>query len=654
GPYQPYVDYAIKMISSAPKDILGAAQFDVESLDEIAIDPRAYDFEHPVNKRPNYHFGQWDPHKLDVAGYFRRFVIQQVTLDALSCRCDVDEALRPERVYEAGAVLAGTILMAASICGRSPDSFDSETSIAKLLPHIAKMRDQFYEWLLSTIKGKHGERLLAEAKEKRQPFGGARQHLNTELANLRETQLETVRLACVYARMGYADAAIDQTNRLPVASARIRTLIECKLTDAEQLIRQARHEEAFDRLGDVVTLLEDGIERGALIDPWNILGFDAQFSLFPAMENSVPDERAHYLVEIVTQLFSAYSTLWSHVAACDNQTLCFRIRDKFEQTTHWWHKFAAHEVANVDSPNGKEMFDAAEQVATAMNLWHKTEAESSNVAFWAEHANLFGKPRAYELIVNALLKKGDLSTSMALIMHWLSQAETVGLESSDSSFYFVVEQWAFQICNKALDEYRAGELNNATESLKLIRKFMDFLEVNAGNYWEIPGFSLGEKNTETELAAEGEPDEIYGAAYEDVVYRDSTDDGFDGPVFETDDGRLDQLDIEFRRIEDHLRFHESVARIWETVAPVFAECSSRPGEEQEHEFDACMELWAKAAFNKVGELHGLLFSVESLKPSVGMGDQESTMEYDRQRFLQEGLLDRIIQVTVETRYAMRM
>ena len=48
----------------------------------------AYDFDHPVNKRPNYHFGQWDPHHIDNAGRYRRFVIQQVTLEALMARVD--------------------------------------------------------------------------------------------------------------------------------------------------------------------------------------------------------------------------------------------------------------------------------------------------------------------------------------------------------------------------------------------------------------------------------------------------------------------------------------------------------------------------------------------------------------------------------------
>lgn len=675
GPYQPYIDYAIEMIRSAPRDILLAAQFDLDALDEIAIDPRAYDFEHPVNKRPNYHFGQWDPHQLDLSGYYRRFIVQQVTLDSLAKRCEVEELLLPEMIYEAGAVLAGTILMASSICGRSPDAFDSNTSIATLLPGIARMRDHFYKWLLSTIKGKHGERLRDEARKKRQPFGGARQHLNAELAKVRETQLETVRLSGVYARMGYSDAALEQANRIPVASARVRTQIECLLSDADTLVRKEEYTLAADQLQKVFQQMQAGIRCGALIDPWNILGFDAQFSLFPAMENSVQDERAQFLVDIMTQLVSSYSALWSHAAVRDQNELCDRIREQFERVTDWWHQFAAHEVSNVDAPNGKEIFQAASQVANAMNLWHKNGTETGNVAFWAQHACLFETPRAYELIINALLEKEDLPTSMALIMHWLSQAENVGLESADSSFHLVAEQWAYRISEKALDDFRHGSQTNTQQTLVLIRKFMDFMEVNAESYWEVPDFSLGERNSrrgnqqEPDLILEDEPDQLYDAAYENVVYRDSTDDGIEGSIYESDTGQTDCLEEEARRLEDRLRFHESIARIWQMFAPVLAECDVRKGETSESKSDGSLDSdsklevqdlsdnladWSRTAYEKVGKLHELLFSVENLKPVAVLGDHESIIEYDRQRFIQEGLLERIILVTVETRMAMRM
>ena len=54
----------LELLRDTDPAVLEAAWFDPKLLDELAIDPRAYDFNHPANKRPNYHFGQWDPHHL--------------------------------------------------------------------------------------------------------------------------------------------------------------------------------------------------------------------------------------------------------------------------------------------------------------------------------------------------------------------------------------------------------------------------------------------------------------------------------------------------------------------------------------------------------------------------------------------------------------
>src|SRR5205085_3243752 len=110
--------------------LLEAAWFDPQRLDELAFDPRAYDFNHPANKRPNYHFGQWDPHHIDNTGHYRRFVVQQVTLDGLLTRVNEDSDLpRDQRLLEAAAVLAGTILMASGTSGAGPDTHDSSVTL---------------------------------------------------------------------------------------------------------------------------------------------------------------------------------------------------------------------------------------------------------------------------------------------------------------------------------------------------------------------------------------------------------------------------------------------------------------------------------------------------------------------------------------------
>ncbi len=200
GKYELIVQTALEILGQTDANLLRAAWFDLGELEELAVDPRAYDFEHPVNKRPNYHFGHWDPNCIDNRGYYRRFVVRQVTLDALLARVHgTADVPAHELVFEAAAVLAGTILMAAGISGDGPETHDSNTTLISLIPRIAAYRDAFYERLLEHVSGKQARRLAAEAEKLHQPFGGARQHLNQYLARQRARQLAHVKLARVFA-----------------------------------------------------------------------------------------------------------------------------------------------------------------------------------------------------------------------------------------------------------------------------------------------------------------------------------------------------------------------------------------------------------------------------------------------------------------------
>src|SRR6478736_2511014 len=128
GMYKELVEQALTILNQCDPDIRQQAWFDPQLVEELAVDPRAYDFDHPASKRPNHHFGQWDLHRVDNRGYYRRFVLQQITLDAMLSRVGAVEGesgrvgerekpaaagARDELMYEAAAVLAGTILMAS-------------------------------------------------------------------------------------------------------------------------------------------------------------------------------------------------------------------------------------------------------------------------------------------------------------------------------------------------------------------------------------------------------------------------------------------------------------------------------------------------------------------------------------------------------------
>ena len=160
-------------------------------LDELALDPRGYDFAHPVDKRPNYCFGEWDPHHIDNQGNYRRFVIRQIILEGLWQRVAAPAEAAPaeaapardELLFEAAAVLACTILMAAGVQRqRIPTTYDSTVNLGNLIPRIAKYREAFYAGVLGTIQRGHAERLREEMAVTRQPFGGA--SANTSIAIL--------------------------------------------------------------------------------------------------------------------------------------------------------------------------------------------------------------------------------------------------------------------------------------------------------------------------------------------------------------------------------------------------------------------------------------------------------------------------------------
>jgi hypothetical protein len=647
GRYEQVVTLALDLLRRTEADTLRAAHFDPALLTELAFDPRAYDFDHPANKRPNHHFGQWDPHFIDGRGNFRRFVVQQVTLDSLMQRLEGELSAPFEEIQlEAAAVLAGTILMASGICGSGPDSHDSTVSLATLLPRIARYRDAFYEHLLASLTGNHAQRLKQEAAEKRQPFGGARQHLNAQLARRRAAQLEHVHVAQIYARMGFPVSAHREANVVPCASARMLCHVDCLLSAVDLALEHKQLHKAAEQLPVIVNWIQRAIECGATVDPWNILGFDAQFSLFPSAENSVRDHRVDDLIGVMEQTFSAHARVWSEAAAVDDDSIGQFVALKFKDLANWWHKFAVHEVASVEAMNPLDVFRAAEHVVNALHLWHKGNTATGDIKFWASHTRMFNSPKAYALVVEALLERGDLIASQALLIHWLSQAETIGLVKADVSFHALVERWFF------LD---AQQQSTAKQAFR----FIDLLEANAEHYWRVPDFQLDadrfsapprattnseeHEEEEDEEDEEDEEEDTFHAAYEDMVYRDSTDDGVEGQVFDPSLPSHDEFVRESKRITERLDFLSLLARLWRQVAI----------RKIDHATVDLQHYAQQARMNYEG-LMALLNRIKAYRLPKTSGDHDSMLEYDRVRLARETLLDRVIHSAVETADAYRL
>ena len=559
GKYEKLARIAVEVLYATDPAILRAAQFDPDHLEELAIDPRSFDFDHPVNKRPNHHFGTWDEHIVDNRGYYTRFIIHQVTLDSLLQRvvelAENDNYDQDQILFEAAAALAGTMLMGSGISGGAPGAYDSNTSLGSLLPTIAGYRDAFYNSLIGKINPEHRQHLEKESQVKKQIFGGVRQHLNAQLASRRAYQLVNCRLASIFARMGFPAAAQEQSEFVPVASARIICQIDCLLSEANRAIKNGELSEALKRIPEVKQLLKRGIQCGAIVDPWNIIGFDGNYSLFPAIENSVRDHRAYELVDLVECIMAICSKLWSEAAALDQEDISKQIREEFSSLVDWWRPFAAHEVMSMDAVDGLDIFQAAELVAQALRLWHQGGAETGDISFWAGHADLFDSPKAYTLVVDSLIQRKDYSTAMALLIHWLSQASAIGLQQADSSFHnlafrWVVEQKKLLLANGSShnDAKSTDAKPESPETIwNRIAKFYDFIEANADQYWDVPDFALdrqvpGSSSAEdfvTEIDKldldddEEEETSLFSAAYENVTFSDSADDGNEGEIYDT-------------------------------------------------------------------------------------------------------------------------
>ena len=186
---------------------------------------------------------------------------------------------------------------------------------------------------------------------------------------------------------------------------------------------------------------------------------------------------------------------------------------------------------------------------------------------------MFDSPKAFSLVVEALLERDDFVASMALLIHWLNQADHVPLERADSSFHQIAQKWLVKLLNAV----KSGDEASLPQSPRsLVRKFFDYLEANAEEYWNAPRFRIGRLHRRQKNAIQRRWKQmkmtmktrthLYSAAYDNMVYSDSTDDGVEGELYETGDVTADELSFESQRISDRLAFLSSLARLWKLAA----------------------------------------------------------------------------------------
>ncbi len=659
GPYREVVERALEILRQTDPDLLRRAWFDIDLLEELALDPRAYDFEHPNHRRPNHQFGGWDPNRIDNRGFYRRFVVQQLTLDCLTERIEQRSDLPQEEVlFEAGAVLAGTILMGGGMTGFGPGCHDSSTDLRKLLQVVADYRDEFYSQLMDKLPAAHSRRLAEEAKQLRQPFGGARQDFNRRLLGRRAEQLQLRHLALLFARMGYSEEAAEQLARVPVASARIWCEIYCRLTEARRHLENGRFDSIETLIAEIEDLLHRGIECGAVVDPWNILGFGGQFSLFPTPDASIHDHRIDELITLLNDLFTLYARAEKEAAAAGHMALVRSLDLRCEQLAQWWDQFASTEVSEVPGFSGQQCCLSARNVADAICAWKQAGTAAGDLAFWSRHVEQFHSPRAFALAVETLLDHGDLVAAMALLMVWLNCAERIKLTEGPHSFHMLAMRWMNLVWDDHARPAAGGTeqqqgLVDAASRWPLTRKFFDYLEANAEQLWDVPQFELrsqvlhaGERHEPVE--EEDSEESLFRAAYENMVFRDSAADGFEGEML---DGLAPVSDVELaaeaERLVEHIGLQFLIARLWQQVAAALL----RTGSDENHR--ETLSAWLREAERKAEGLNALMASVHAYRIPPPRHTIESMIEFEQRRTIKEGLLDRIIAARVSMDDAVR-
>ena len=726
GRYSELIKRTINILKNTDSSLLHDAWFDPEKLDELDIDPRAYDFDHPVNRRPNYHFGTWNPHSIDNNGYYRRFVIHQIIVDSILARVEelsddtsqrqitittpsvedsvpsiVESPTREDYLNEAAAVLAGTILMGSGISGDRVQAHDSSVTLATLMPHIASYRDRFYDVLIQKVPEPHRSRLEAEVRQYYQPFARARHDLNRRLARERAEQLVRMNLARLYARIGYFGAAYHQTEIVQVTSARLLCQIDCLITRITFLKEEGKIAEASDILNEIEDLLHRGINCGALPDPWTLLGFGAQISLFSSIENTVHDHRMDDLINLLNDIFDLYSTLIKEAAATGQDDLQADLSARMNDLAEWWDQFGSTEISAVEGFSGQDVCHSAVIVANALKAWYEAGNAAGDIAFWNQHVTKFQSPKAYVLLGEALLNRNDSVSSMALLMHWLSRNEELPLTEGDYSFHTILFDWVEDLWEegtpKSSDQEKVADSHSISQEeylkrWKLTQKFIERLEANAGQYWDIPHLDIepfasseSEKNPgkndrnghSSDLPTfDFASDDIFGeeeddsrqigidptcqAAYEDMSFRDSAEDGNQEDLMGGQDDfspTEDALAGETDRINDRLTFIFSVIKLWVFTAgksPLvtmkrfsFGESVPEPFVDLEKQAYEQINGWLHQAELYKKDLKSLLKSASNYHIPRPRGTSESLMEYDRLNGTKEILLDRIIHLLVD-------
>ena len=634
SPYSTLIQQALDILGDVDPSLLSEANFDFDNLDELSMDVRGYDHSHPANLRPNYFFGEWDPQYIDEQGRFRRFVVRKALLDVLKDRVDNAADKFEENSFEAAAVLAGTILMAASVSGRVAGTHEASASLAKLIPGIARVRDTFYEYLLKKASPEHQKTLLEEKGQLRQAFGGARQHLNNLLGRKRASHVQHRFLGLLLANMGYLDASRAQARKIEPASGRMLAEILGLIRLGHLEVERSLWAQAAQRPNQAFAILQRAIECGASADPWNVLGFQGLFPLSPAREDSTRDPRIEELLAVMEHIFLLTTRLMCEAAANGDEALVQTLEKEMESKAKWWDRFATYQVSGVRAVRGGDALGSARMVSRALLKWHHRGETPADLAFWREQLSALRTPRAFAMVVDLLLRQGDQIAALGLLMSWLSQADKVPLEEGNQSFHALAFRWLLATAVHR-EKIPAKQLEQRHFA---VRKFFAQLEANAEDYWQVP---VLEKQSKPE--DEEKEEDVFDAAYDDVSYLDTTGNDDEGAVSDGPRYAPFELEEEASNLEDRLHFLNASSKLWQVAAYYLGSRTELNPEDK-----IALGQWVDSATQRLQKLGQLVDALHQSKIPDPGAEPDAIIEYDRQRNLKESLMMEAITACVET------
>jgi len=647
GRYHDLVAVGLDILAAAPPDLLQQADFELAALEELAFDPRAFDFMHPAASRPNYLFGLWDPARIDEQGRYRRMVLQQATLEgilswpAASAAAGRDPETDAELRLEASAVLAGVMLMASGLSGHGPGAAQAALGLGELLPRIAGYRDAFYRDLLGRLPPRHRGRLEEEAARLRQPFGGVRQHINATLAGRRARQVEHVALSSVMARLGRSEAAERFAGAVPAASARLFARITGRVVAARRAAqRQADAATALRELDTATELLFRAVGCGAAVDPWNILGLAGQFPLHEPGGESLPDPRVDDLVTMTGTILEGYAAVWRQAGLAGDAATAASASAALEKLAGWWDKHATTSVSGVPHLSGRECLESGREVLEALRLRRQTGPAAPPPGFWRQQVASFSSPQSHAQAADALLAEGDLDGAAGLLVHWASLLEGPAVERTGPVWLAAAENW---LARGLADRTAAGRTR--------VRRFLELAEANTSGVVDlIEAAAVGREPTadaDEEPTLEDEDgesaEERVAAAYESMVWRDSADDGVEGGMIDVE-GQGGGATGDLVAIEDAAEFVRGLLRLFRTAVTVWCGGESSGGGEEAAEL-AAVEGWRQSfrRLRKTLVRAAGLVSVRDQEPPPGMPPGE----FDRLRWHRDAAAERLVEAAVQ-------